>query len=307
MSNVTFTKFDLSKYSHCLIVTDPKIAKLYDIVGDNVYLLPEGERAKSFEHVEALCRWFLGKKLAASDLVVAVGGGSVGDTVGFATGIYKRGVNVLHVPTTLIAQIDSSIGGKTAINLDGVKNAVGDYHFGDTLIDPDFLKTLDETQLLSGFGEIIKYAMIDEHVRAAYNDGKGSLHDIIGACVRCKQHLCDVDPFCRDVRSMLNFGHTIGHALELTYGIPHGVAVANGIYYETLLATKLEICQQDYADKWTHEIVKKFKIYPLNKQILSLTVQDKKNVGGKVCFVLPDVFTETYLTLDEVEELLLNA
>lgn len=306
MNNVTFQKFHFANYKHNLVVTDDKVANLYHIVGDNVYLLPQGERAKSFEHVEALCKWFLSKRLAPNDTVVAVGGGSVGDAVGFATSIYKRGVNVLHVPTTLIAQIDSSIGGKTAINLDGIKNAVGTFHFGDTLIDFDFLNTLDDVQMASGWGEILKYVMIDEHVRLAYDDGKGALKDIICACVNCKQHLCHLDPFDKDARRVLNFGHTVGHAMELAYDIPHGKAVANGIYYETLMAAKLEICDKAYADKWTGVISRNFTIYPLTKEILALALQDKKNACGKVCFVLPDVFNQTYLTLDEIEELLLN-
>lgn len=306
MNEVIFDKFDFSKYSDCLIVTDSKIATLYNLQGDNVFLLPRGERAKSFKSVERLCRWFLSKRLTTSDTVVAVGGGSVGDTVGFATGIYKRGVNVLHVPTTLIAQVDSSIGGKTAIDLDGVKNAVGSYHFGKTLIDLDFLQTLDKRQMQSGWGEIVKYAMLDESVRAVCGDGKGDLRQIVEKCVAYKQHLCAIDPFCADARNALNFGHTIGHALELSYKIPHGVAVANGLYYETLLALKLEICDGAYADKWMGAVALQFTLYPLTAEILALTAQDKKNADGKVCFVLPDAFDRVYLTLDEVEELLLN-
>lgn len=307
MSKVTFGKFDFSKYSNNLVVTDSKIAELYNVQGGNVFVLPRGELAKSFAQVEALCKWFLSKNLTPSDTIVAIGGGSVGDTVGFAASIFKRGVTVLHVPTTLIAQVDSSIGGKTAINLDGVKNAVGSYHFGDTLIDVDFLRTLDEEQMTSGYGEIIKYAMLDENVSAVYDNDKQNLPDLIKKCVDCKQYICEIDPFCVNVRNLLNLGHTVGHAMELSYGIPHGVAVANGLYYETQLALKLELCDKAYADKWMNEIESKFKLYPLTKEILSLTLQDKKNADGKVCFVLPDAFTQVYLTIDEVEELLLNA
>ena len=308
MNNITFGKFVLSEYQHCLIVTDDKIAKLYNIKGGNVFLLPQAEEAKSFAHVEALCRWFLAKNLAKDGTVVAVGGGSIGDTVGFSTSIYKRGVNVLHVPTTLIAQVDSSIGGKTAIDLDGIKNAVGSFHFGDTLIDFDFLKTLDKEQTLSGYGEIIKYAMLSEQVNTAYDNGKGRLNEVIVACVKYKQSLCDVDPFCTKERNKLNFGHTVGHAMELHYNILHGVAVANGIYYETKLALRLGLCDKDYASKWLSEVEHSFpRIYRLNKKIVSLMLQDKKNEKGKVCFVLPSSFNEIYLTITEIEELLLNA
>ena len=305
MNDITFDKFDFTKYRDDLVVTDTKIAELYDIFGDNVYALPCGEEAKSFAYVEALCRWFLHKNLNKDDRVVAVGGGSVGDTVGFAASIYKRGVKILHVPTTLIAQVDSSIGGKTAIDLDGVKNAVGSYHFGDTLIDVDFLKTLDEVQMTSGWGEIIKYAMLDGQVAKVYAEGK-RLEEVISACVDCKKRICAVDPYCTNQRNQLNFGHTIGHALELYYGIPPGVAVANGIYYETVLAVKLGLCKNAYCEQWSGIIKQQFKIYPLSKDVLALTLHDKKNALGKVCFVLPSRFDRIYLTLREIEELLLN-
>ena len=306
MSKISFEKFKISNYADCLIVTDDKIATLYYISGDNVYLLPQGEEAKSFEHVQKLCSWFLSRNLTTRDKVVAVGGGSIGDTVGFATSIYKRGVDVLHVPTTLIAQIDSSIGGKTAIDLDGVKNAVGTYHYGATLIDVDFLKTLDDEQMLSGQGEILKYRMLSSDVEKVFNNGKGSIADVIHACVQYKQGICDADPYCKGVRNKLNFGHTVGHALELSYGISHGVAVANGIYYETLMASKLNICSHDYARKWMKAVTDKFCIYPLTEQILSLMLNDKKNTRNKVCFVLPQDFNEAYFTIDKVKELLLN-
>ena len=298
--SVTFEKFDLTKYRTCPIVTDGKIAKLYGISGDNVYLLPRGEKSKSFRHVQQLCRWFLSLNLNKSDLVVAVGGGSVGDTVGFATSIYKRGVRLLHVPTTLLAQIDSSIGGKTAIDLDGVKNAVGSYHFADTLIDVDFLKTLDKKQLTSGYGEILKYRMLNEEIDEVFKDG--DLSQTVQACVRYKQQVCDVDPYCQNERNKLNFGHTVGHAMELIYGLPHGIAVANGIYYETLLAANMGICSREYAAKWMAE-AEKFAILPLTDEIISLTLSDKKNVGGKVSFVLPKAFQQVSLTIEELEEL----
>ena len=300
MSNITFEKFDLTKYRTCPIVTDGKIAKLYGISGDNVYLLPRGEKAKSFKYAEQLCRWFLSLNLNKSDQVVAVGGGSVGDAVGFAASIYKRGVRLLHVPTTLLAQIDSSIGGKTALNLDGVKNAVGSYHFADTLIDVDFLKTLDKKQLTSGYGELLKYRMLSDGIDRVYQEG--DLTQTVQACVKYKQQLCDVDPYCQNERNKLNFGHTIGHAMELTYGLPHGIAVANGIYYETLLAVNLGICSRDYAAKWIAE-AKKFTILPLTDEILSLTLSDKKNACGKVSFVLPEAFERASLTLEKLEEL----
>lgn len=300
--SVIFEKFAPTKYRDCPIVTDSKLAKLYNISGDNVYVLPRGERAKSFKQAERLCSWLLGRNVKKDDVVVALGGGSVGDTVGFCASIYKRGVKLLHVPTTLIAQIDSSIGGKTALNLDGIKNAVGSYHFADTLIDVEFLNTLDTEQLTSGQGELLKYRMLSREIDQVYK--QGDLSQTISACALFKERLCNVDPYCENVRNTLNFGHTIGHAMELTYAIPHGIAVANGIYYETLLAEKLGKCSRDYAGKWTNEVKRNFTIYPLTDDILKHTQRDKKNVGKTICFLLPEDFSETHLTTKELEDLL---
>lgn len=300
---IAFNKFNPSDYKDSLIVTDEKIASLYGIAGDNVFLLPEGEEAKRFCEAEKLCKWFLSKGLNRSGSVVAVGGGSVGDTVGFACSIYKRGgVSLMHVPTTLLAQIDSAIGGKTALDVGDVKNAVGSFYQADALIDVEFLKTLDRVQLRSGEGELLKYRMLSADVDKAYN-GKINAQ-VIKACAEYKQSICGVDPYDNNIRKRLNFGHTIGHAMELVLNVVHGYAVANGIYYETTLAYKLGKCEKAYFDKWTGEAARLFEIRPVTKQMLGLTSADKKNTANGVCFMLPDSFEENYLTVDSVVDML---
>lgn len=302
---ITFQPFNLQQYTNCLIVTDSKIAALYNITGDNVYLLPRGEKAKSLYHARKLCSWFLAHNLTKSDTVVAVGGGSIGDTVGFAASVYKRGVRLLHVPTTLLAQIDSSIGGKTAVDLDGVKNAIGTFYQADTLIDVDFLSTLDKTQRLNGYGELLKYRMLSSDIDEIYLKHGAMSVQTVRACVEFKQNICNIDPFDKGKRRLLNLGHTIGHAMELYNRIPHGVAVANGIYYETLLASKLGLCSKHYADKWMSQARNNFTIYSLNNEILQLTANDKKNDGKGICFVAPESFSQVTLSLDELEKCLL--
>ena len=298
-------KFDLSNYKDCLIVTDGKLQSLYNIHGDNVFVIPRGELAKNFATVQELCSWFLSKNLRKNQTVVAVGGGSVGDTVGFACSIYKRGVNVLHVPTTLLAMVDSSIGGKTAIDLDGVKNAVGSFHLGDVLLDVDFLNTLPNDQMQNGHGEILKYRMLTQQIDDIFH--QGNIQDTIWACAKWKQAVCEIDPFDQGIRQRLNFGHTIGHAMELTLGIPHGLAVINGIYYETLLAYKLGLCDQNYLNKWQKEATKLTNICPtLTETMLDATLQDKKNDNDLVTFVLPNKFERVQLSLEQVKNLLLN-
>lgn len=300
---IAYKRFALSDYKDSLIVTDEKIAELYSIKGGNVYLLPQGEAAKTFERVQMLCEWFLDKNLQRGDSVVAIGGGSIGDTVGFACSVYKRGgAKLTHVPTTLLAQIDSSIGGKTAINLDGIKNAVGSFYSADTVIDANFLKTLDDKQILNGRGELTKYRMLSRDIDKSF-DGEIT-ERVIRACVDYKQSLCAVDPYDRNKRRILNFGHTVGHGLELTYSLPHGVAVANGLYYESLLALKLGRCDAAYFDKWSAEIENSFAIYPITDQVVKCLLNDKKNVDNKIGFVLPTEFEEVFLTEQQVKSFL---
>ena len=298
-------KFNVADYADCLIVTDGKLQKLYNITGDNVFVIPRGEDAKNFATVQQLCSWFLSKNLRKNQTVVAVGGGSVGDTVGFACAIFKRGVNLLHVPTTVLAMVDSSIGGKTAIDLDGVKNAVGTFHQGDVLIDFDFLATLDDEQMLNGFGEILKYRMLTPQVADAFDECP--LNDVIWSCANYKLAVCEIDFFDENFRQRLNFGHTIGHAMELTLGIPHGLAVLNGIYYETLLAYKLGLCDKSYLDKWQAEVCKLTNVCPaLTPTMLQATLQDKKNDNNLITFRLPCKFDRVQLSLDELNNLLLD-
>ena len=297
--------FNLNNYKDCLIVTDGKLSLLYKIEGSNVFIIPRGEDAKNFYTVQEICSWFLDKNLRKNQTVVAIGGGSVGDTVGFACSIYKRGVNLLHIPTTLLAMVDSSIGGKTAINHNFVKNAIGTFHQGDVLMDFDFLSTLDEEHIQNGMGEILKYRMLTHQVEDVFQTS--SLNEVIWACANYKQVVCEMDLFDEGFRQRLNFGHTIGHAMELDLHIPHGLAVLNGIYYETLLAYKLGLCDKDYLTKWQGEVTKLVDgCLTLTESILDNTIHDKKNQSELITFRLPSKFESVQLPLSEVKRLLLD-
>ena len=300
---IVYQKFNISDFSDCLIVTDGHVGELYGIKGGNVYYLPRGESAKSFENIEKLCSWFLSRNLERRGRVIAFGGGSVGDTVGFAASVYKRGVALTHVPTTLVAQIDSSIGGKTAIDLDGVKNAVGTFYNADTLIAVRFLRTLSQEQILCGQGELLKYRMLSSEIDGVF--AKGNIENTVRACAEYKSSVCAADPHDNGIRHKLNFGHTIGHALELSCGLTHGEAVANGIYYATDLAYKLGKCGKTYRNEWTDKVKALFNIIPLSREILRLTVHDKKNGNGKISFILPPDFGETAFTMEQLISLLL--
>ena len=298
---ITIQSFNLSNYTNDLVVTDQTLSQLYNIAGDNVFVLPCGEQAKDFAWAQKLCSWFLHKNLPRNGRIVAVGGGSVGDVAGFAASIYKRGVKVLQVPTTLLAMVDSAIGGKTAINLDGVKNAVGTIIDVDTLIDTRFLQTLSSDQIADGFGEIEKYRLLDEQI-ACY---QGDLDGLIALCANYKQRVVQSDLYDCGARKRLNLGHTVAHGLELTYGITHGQAVKYGLYHEMALAVALGVYDKAKFEDWSGKMQLDISQYPITDAVLQAMQKDKKNHNGLVVFVLPTNNFETCqsdLTIEEVKK-----
>lgn len=202
-----------------------------------VFLMGNGEEAKSLATVEHLCREFSRWGLTRADTVVAVGGGLVTDTAGFAAAIYHRGVAVVHVATTLLAQIDAAIGGKTGVNLPEGKNLVGAFWQPHAVLcDTDVLRTMPAREYRSGLGELAKYHFL----------GGGRLDDLplderIAACVRIKAEVVGADEREGGRRAILNYGHTLAHALETVgrYDLMHGEAVAIGLIYAAELARGL--------------------------------------------------------------------
>jgi 5-deoxy-5-amino-3-dehydroquinate synthase len=207
-------------------------------IEQRTFLLDEGEEAKCMESVEELCRAFSRWGLTRSDVVVAVGGGVVTDTAGFAAAVYHRGVAVVHVSTTLLGMVDAAIGGKTGVNLPEGKNLAGAFwQPSAVLCDTELLGSLPPREYRSGLGEMAKYAFL----------GVDDLPDLpldeaVAACVRCKAD--HVGPDERDTtgrRALLNYGHTLAHALETTghYDLRHGEAVAVGLVFAARLAHRL--------------------------------------------------------------------
>ena len=288
-----------------LIVTDDGVPAEYaGLVAEKckttyTVTLPQGESSKNIKNLELLLSRLVEYGFTRSDCVVAVGGGVVGDIAGFAASVYMRGIDFYNIPTTLLSQVDSSIGGKTAINLDGVKNAVGTIITVDTLIDTRFLQTLSDEQLDDGFGEIEKYRLLDEQI----SKYKGDTDGLIALCANYKQMVVQSDLHDCGARKRLNLGHTVAHGLELTYGITHGQAVKYGLYYEMALAVNLGVVEKAFFDQWTSGIALDLARYPLTQQVLLAMTKDKKNYGGRIVFVLPtqnfDV-KEVALTMEQV-------
>jgi 3-dehydroquinate synthase len=228
----------------------------------DVILVPEGEAAKDWRTMAAVIGRLADLDIKRGTPIVALGGGSVGDIAGLAASLFKRGCPIIHVPTTLLAQADSAIGGKTAINAAGQKNLVGTFHHPLLVIaDPDLLDTLDARQLRSGYAEVVKYGLIDdpgffewcEANGGGLLDGDRDMRRVaIERCVRAKARFVTADPDdTAGTRALLNFGHSFGHAIEAVagHGILHGEAVAIGMALAFELSTELGLCSAADADR----------------------------------------------------------
>lgn len=229
--------FDLNR--NVMIITDSGVPTIYgrkiaeQCRHVSVFTLPCGEASKSISCLRQLLEEMLRFGLTRQDCVVAVGGGMVGDLTGLAAALYMRGIDFYNVPTTLLAQVDSAIGGKTAVNLDGVKNAAGAFYRPKAvLIDPALLKTLYPRQLSAGMAEVVKMALIcdAELFSLIETNAISRLDELIGRSLQIKAKIVAADETEHGLRRVLNFGHTIGHAIEATHPeLLHGECVALGM------------------------------------------------------------------------------
>lgn len=301
------------------VITDSNLYDLYgarlnEVLSKECFItdfivVDPGENSKSMntlEHVYSKLALF---NITRSDLIVAFGGGVVGDLAGFAAATYLRGISYIQIPTSLLAQIDSSIGGKVAINLNEGKNLAGSFYQPiKVLIDSHVLLTLPEKYIKDGLGEVIKYACIKDALlfdRLLGINSKNELFDnieqIIYVCLSIKKELVELDEKDTGLRMLLNFGHTIGHAIErhMNYQISHGEAVSAGMLYITKNSELL-----GYTEAGTYEKIKSmlehFNIdytYPhlhINdiKKYISL---DKKNLSGELNLILLKKIGESFV------------
>jgi 3-dehydroquinate synthase len=270
-------------------------------------LIEDGEHAKSFDTVQYLCRAFATGGLLRDDLVIAFGGGVVGDVAGFAAAVYHRGVAVLQAPTTLLAQVDAAVGGKTAVNLPEGKNLVGAFHQPIAVVaDTSTLATLPDREFRCGLGEVAKYALmpggaevaaiVDRDLDQVLARDPEVLAKLVRACVEIKADVVARDPEERTgARATLNYGHTLAHALEtaVDHSLAHGEAVGIGLVFAANLAHQLERVDADVPAQ-VSALVERLGL-PTSvarstltaDDALSLMARDKKSQGG-LTFVLPD-------------------
>ena len=292
------------------IATDTNVAQPYaDQIKTNlakagykvdIVVLPAGENTKSIHFLETLWEEFLSAGLERSSVVVALGGGVIGDLSGFAAATYMRGIPWIGIPTSLLAMVNSSLGGKTGINLKQGKNLAGVFHAPKfVLADPQMLSTLPGEELRNGLAEIVKHAVLaDPNLFMLLASGWVSvtkhLEEVVKRAVAVKIKYITADPYEKGVRAALNFGHTLAHALEKGsgYQLRHGEAVAIGMVYETKLAEKLGIAQIGLSEQISEVLGNLGLLVNIptgfdKNQLLQDIQFDKKKKDGDVRFALP--------------------
>ncbi len=290
-------------------------------------ILPAGEGTKSWDQLSALCDALLARGIERNDHIIALGGGVIGDLVGFAASILKRGCNFIQIPTSLLAQVDSSVGGKTAINTAAGKNLIGAFHQPTfVLIDPSVLDSLPERERRAGYAEIVKYGLIDNlaffewceaNGKAVVEGDKPAQITAIETSVKAKAAIVEADEReTGDKRALLNLGHTFGHALEAEMGFSdkllHGEAVAAGMALAFRYSTRRGLCPAQESERLNAHLrsvglpagLADADISATGKQLVDHMLHDKKMSGGTLPFLLArgigKVFVDRSIELADV-------
>jgi 3-dehydroquinate synthase len=314
-----------------LVVTDSNVDPLYfdklkqiDNTNSNKFVFPAGEQHKNIETVTNICRKAVECGLDRKSLLIALGGGVCGDMAGFAAAIYMRGVDFIQVPTTLLAMVDSSVGGKTGVDIPEGKNLIGAFWQPNlVVIDPETLKTLPREELQNGLAEVVKYGMIqDWDFFQILENNLDSLNNldmefytgIIKRCCKLKAEVVAQDEREGGLRAILNYGHTFGHAVELLsdFSIAHGSAVAIGMSVAAELAVMTGKISKDLAERQNNLLTKlglptKVPKTFDSKKIHDAMLHDKKTVGSKIKLILPDSEGSVEITAGVESKLILEA
>lgn len=293
--DIIFLFVDSNTHEHCLptLLGEMETQSAMEIIE-----IPPGEENKDLEIVAQI--WQSLAELGASrkSLFINLGGGVITDMGGFIASTFKRGIDFINIPTTLLSMVDASVGGKTGIDFGGLKNQIGTFSMPQmTLIDASFLETLEEREFRSGIAEMLKHGLIyqPEHWNSLQNITGETIQNLIEDSVTIKSEIVAQDPKESGLRKILNFGHTIGHALESFYlqtdnPLLHGEAIAVGMLVESILTFENELISQTELDEIFEGILKIFPSQPIDENIIPSLVElmkhDKKNQGGKISFSL---------------------
>ena len=313
------------------VLTDSNVYRIYQewfacyFKNTEIFVLEAGEESKNFQSLYAILSKMTEAGLHRTSRLFAVGGGVIGDIGGLAAALYMRGISCVQIPTTLLSQVDSSVGGKTAVDLGGVKNIVGAFYQPcEVLVDPTFLKTLPTREIKCGLGEIVKYAALNGEIfdLLSANTEKWTdiafLETLIISCIRHKARVVELDEKESGERKSLNVGHTTGHAIELTSGLSHGESVLYGMRLETKIAVSLGVCEKTYGAALLALIDRAIALEPYSAMTFEKIEQDaekarsdKKNKDdGKIYMAVAkakDAWTMLALPFDEYRSALKNA
>ena len=315
------------------IVTDSNVEKLYlDEVKKCleplcsrilVHVLPAGEKNKNLDHIRDIYKTLMDGSLDRGDFLAALGGGVVGDMTGFAAATYLRGIKFIQIPTTLLSQVDSSIGGKTGVDFDQYKNMVGAFHMPSLVyINTNTLRTLDNIQFASGMGEVLKHGIIrDANYYEYLLDHMSEIEDreprvlskvVEGSCI-IKRAVVQRDPLEKGERAVLNFGHTIGHAIEKSknFTLTHGSCVALGSVAAAYISWQRGLIDEETFTEIRDMMVGfglpiSFDSVP-SKTILTAVKHDKKMSAGHIRFILLHALGDAYIDTTVTEEEMLKA
>ena len=305
------------------VVNDTNVAPLYlDAVVSslkksgfevNAFIFDAGERSKHLGTIKDIYDSLADFSMTRRDIIIALGGGVCGDMAGFAAATYLRGIDFIQIPTSLLAQVDSSVGGKTGVDLPQGKNLVGAFHQPiAVLIDPDALKTLPDDFIIDGMGEVIKYGCIKDAELFEFlekNDVLDHIESVIETCVKIKRDVVSRDEREKGERMLLNFGHTLGHAIEKLNGfsqITHGMAVAIGMVLIAKAGEKNGITEPGTSDRII-TLCKKYDLPTTTSisfaQIADAAKNDKKSAGNSINLVLLSKIGESFTEKIEFDQL----
>ncbi len=316
----------VSKAKKIAIVTETNVAPLYlDTVKGCIenegfevvsYIFPAGEGSKTTETVVGIVEFLAENGLTREDMVVALGGGVCGDMAGFAAAIYLRGIKFVQIPTTLLSQVDSSVGGKTGVDLPQGKNLCGAFHQPAlVLIDPDVLETLSPHFFSDGMGEVIKYGCIKSKVlfeRIETENVKDFIEDLIYDCVNIKRGVVERDEKEAGERALLNFGHTAGHAIEKLHNftdISHGEAIGVGMVMISEAGERIGLTERGTTDRIRKVLEKynmKTEVENSVTDIIGAMYHDKKRTGSGIKFIMLHSLGDSFINPvenDKVKEL----
>ena len=313
----SFSKLDISNYSQVAILVDENtkrdcLSKLPQIENALIIEIKSGEEYKNISTCNFIWEQLTINNFDRNSLLINLGGGVIGDMGGFCATTYKRGLEFIHIPTTLLAMVDASVGGKLGIDFKGFKNQIGLFNNPKAvLISSEFLETLAESELKSGFAEVVKHALISDNSlwlklkNTPFTDL--DWEDIIDSSVQIKNKIVLADPFEKGERKKLNFGHTFGHAIESYYlekrtPISHGEAVFMGM----ILETKISYLSETDKNEIKNYVLSNFALpyTPKKSSLHKFLKNDKKNQNGKINFTLlngiGNCSLDNLFTLDEL-------